>query len=169
MAISREVRNQIREDYDFACGYCHVSEMSVGGELEIDHFQPISKDGNDAPQNLVYACTICNRFKSNYWPTESTPENLYLLHPQRDNLTEHIQESQDGRLFGVTSRGWFHIRWLNLNRPQLIAFRQLKLNQQSLKELLSQTEATNNQLRNQIQTLQTEIIQLRIIIEQLRG
>jgi hypothetical protein len=27
----------------------------------------------------------------------------------------------DGRLTGLTSRGWFHIQWLHLNRPQLIA------------------------------------------------
>ena len=31
-----------------------------------------------------------------------------------------------GRLVGLTARGWFHIRWLHLNRALLISFRQLR-------------------------------------------
>ena len=26
--------------YNYQCGYCTVRETDVGGELEIDHFQP---------------------------------------------------------------------------------------------------------------------------------
>ena len=36
--------------------------------MEVDHFCPPGHDGTDALDNLVYACTICNRFKSDYWP-----------------------------------------------------------------------------------------------------
>ncbi len=153
MSIPVELRNQIWETYKFACGYCGISEIDVGSELEIDHFRPIVKGGTDEPQNLVYSCTTCNRFKSHYWPTDNTPQTFHLLHPIADDLTTHIQETADGRINGLTQRGWFHIRWLHLNRPQLIA----------------QAELTNNELRTQVQALQSEIIQLRAIIARLRG
>ncbi len=169
MSITADLRNQIRGQFAFACGYCGLTEIDVGSELEIDHFQPVAKGGTDEPDNLVYACTTCNRFKSHYWPTENTPQNLHLLHPLQDDLTQHIQETADGRMNGLTPRGWFHIRWLHLNRPQLVAARQLKQNQQLLKELIAQVELTNNELRKQVQTLQSEIIQLRTIIARLRG
>jgi 5-methylcytosine-specific restriction endonuclease McrA len=41
MTISDEKRHAVREQYNFACGYCGISEIDAGSELEIDHFQPI--------------------------------------------------------------------------------------------------------------------------------
>ncbi|MCL4262779.1 MAG: HNH endonuclease [Anaerolineae bacterium] len=164
MAISVEIRNNVRQQYNFACGYCGVSEISIGSELEIDHFQPVSRGGTDAPQSLVYACTTCNRFKGNYWPAQITPESLYLLHLLQDNLSHHIQETTDGRLIGLTSRGWFHIHWLHLNRPQLVAFRQWKQNETRLQEAIHQAEVVNAELQVRVRELQAEIILLRGII-----
>jgi 5-methylcytosine-specific restriction endonuclease McrA len=89
MTISAATRATIRTAYDRRCGYCGVREIWVGNELEIDHFRPISHDGADELDNLVYACTACNRFKGDYWPTDATPESFRLLHPLRDNLTLH--------------------------------------------------------------------------------
>ncbi|WP_436621099.1 HNH endonuclease [Sorangium sp. So ce136] len=40
----------------------------MGGELEIDHFHPLAAGGSDDVENLVYACTACNRFKGDYAP-----------------------------------------------------------------------------------------------------
>jgi hypothetical protein len=40
----------------------------VGGLLTIDHFQPRSKGGTDALENLIYACINCNQHKQDYWP-----------------------------------------------------------------------------------------------------
>ena len=47
MAPSNENRMAVREQYNFRCGYCGVSEIDVGSELEIDHFQPTSQRGSD--------------------------------------------------------------------------------------------------------------------------
>lgn len=164
MTLSAEIRNNVRQQYNFVCGYCGVPEISVGSELEIDHFQPTSRGGTDAPQNLVYAFTTCNRFKGNYWPEPNMPHSLHLLHPLQDDVAHYIQETTDGRLVGLTSRGWFHIHWLHLNRPQLITFRQLKQNEQRLQEAIQRAEVVNEELRIHIRDLQTEIIQLRGII-----
>lgn len=68
MAVSAETRAAVRAAFDGRCGYCDVSETSVGGALEIDHFHPVAVGGSDATENLVYACTACNRFKGDHAP-----------------------------------------------------------------------------------------------------
>ncbi|MBM3240692.1 hypothetical protein FJZ31_30790 [Candidatus Poribacteria bacterium] len=35
-------RETLRQLYQFRCGYCGTSEIDVGAELEIDHYQPRS-------------------------------------------------------------------------------------------------------------------------------
>ena len=50
----QERRAQARQRFDRRCGYCGVHETETGSELEIDHFQPRSKGGEDDPDNLVY-------------------------------------------------------------------------------------------------------------------
>src|SRR3954470_14932938 len=98
MAVSAEARATVRAAFDGRCGYCGVSESSVGGELEIDHFHPQAAGGSDDFENLVYACTTCNRFKGDYGPTRDAPESLQLLRPHRDDMGAHIVETAHGRL-----------------------------------------------------------------------
>ncbi|WP_437808131.1 HNH endonuclease [Sorangium sp. So ce1078] len=57
MTVSTEARAIVRVAFGGRCGYCGVSETSVGGELEIDHFHPLAAGGSDDIENLVYACT----------------------------------------------------------------------------------------------------------------
>lgn len=63
MAVSVETRAAVRIAFGGRCGYCGVSETSVGGALERDHVHPVAAGGSDEIENLVYACTACNRFK----------------------------------------------------------------------------------------------------------
>lgn len=167
MTIPVEIRAFVRSAYQYRCGYCGISEPEIGSELEIDHFQPTSHGGTDEPDNLVCACTACNRFKGAYWPEVGTPESLHLLHPGRDDITSHISELADGRLSGLTPRGWFHIRWLHLNRVQLVEWRRLRTNNSTLLEMLEQTQVVNQQLRKQIIELEEEINRLHALINQL--
>ncbi len=109
MTLTPELRAAVREMYGRRCGYCSVSEVWVGGELEIDHFHPLRYGGASVLDNLVYACTICNRFKSDYWPLADASESLRLLHPVQDDLSANLAETVDGRLVGLTPRGWFHM------------------------------------------------------------
>ena len=113
-------RETLRRLYQFRCGYCDTSEVGVGAELEIDHYHPRSKGGSDNFSNLVYCCPTCNRFKSNYW-NPSSPRRV--LHPRRDNPSEHFIAGQDGLLTPLTETGRFHLERLQLNRPQLVAQR----------------------------------------------
>ncbi|SRR5712692_9914929 len=90
MTLAPEIRKAVRAAYNYRCGYCSVPESWVGGELEIDHFCPLSRGGPDTLDNLVYACTSCNRFKSDYWPRDDAPDSFNLLHPGHDALESHI-------------------------------------------------------------------------------
>jgi hypothetical protein len=113
-------RERLRRLYQFRCGYCGTSEVDVGAELEVDHYQPRSKGGSDNFSNLVYCCPACNRFKGSYW-NPSSP--LRVLHPHRDNPSEHFKEGEDSLLIPLTETGRFHLERLQLNRPQLVAQR----------------------------------------------
>lgn len=117
-----ERRQWLRSAFGYACGYCGVTEVESGSELDEDHYQPPGKGGTDALDNLVYSCPSCNRLKGSYWsPDPASPRRI--LHPKRDPIASHVVEMRDGRLMSLTETGAFHIRRLRLNRPQLVALR----------------------------------------------
>ncbi|MFH1633851.1 MAG: HNH endonuclease [Chloroflexota bacterium] len=167
MNISTEVRADVRAAYYYRCGYCGVHENWVGNELEIEHFHPRAHGGTDEMSNLVYTCTACNRFKGSYWPADDAPDSFRLLHPLRDDVDAHIAESSNGRLVGLTPRGWFHIRWLHLNRHQLIELRRLHQRERGLREALAQAKETKAQLQARILDLEAEIAKLQAVIARL--
>jgi hypothetical protein len=53
MTVSNEMREQVRQRANFACEFCGVTETDTGGELTIDHFQPVRKGGDDSFENLL--------------------------------------------------------------------------------------------------------------------
>lgn len=169
MTITMEDRQTVRTLYDHRCGYCGVSESDIGGELQIDHYQPITKDGGDSLHNLVYACVHCNRFKGDYWPDENDSENFHILHPEKDDVSLHFYVTASGRIEGRTPRGWFHINRLHLNRPQLIVWRQNWQRYHRLEDALNQSEQITSQLQHRIRELEQEAVFLRQQIARLTG
>jgi hypothetical protein len=169
MSITADKRAAVRAAYERRCGYCGVSEIDIGGALQIDHYRPIARGGGDDLENLVYACSHCNRFKGSYWPEEDYPDSFLLLHPGKDDVAAHIQLTANGRLVGLTARGWFHIRWLHLNRPQLVRWRQTRQRITELQEALHQAEATTRHLQERIRELEREATELRRQLAQLLG
>jgi hypothetical protein len=165
--VSQTLRESIRELYDFRCGYCGVTETESGGQLEIDHFLPRSHGGKDTVDNLVYACPTCNRLKGDYWPVPEASPDLMLLHPQQDDLSAHIGSLPDGRLIGLTKRGWFHIQRLRLNRAQLIELRLQRAEEQLLRQTLEYNQRANARLREYVRELEQETERLLQIIAEL--
>lgn len=167
MAVTAETRAAVRAAFGGCCGYCGVSDTAVGGDLEIDHFHPLSAGGSEDLENLVYACTACNRFKGDYAPARDAPEGLRLLRPQRDDLAAHVVEAAHGRLLGLTPRGWFHIDRLHLNRPLLVEMRRLRrIRSEQAAEMARAREAAarlmrdNDALRAEVDRLRAEIVEL---------
>lgn len=164
---SLTLRDSVRALYGYRCGYCGVSETNTGGLLELDHFRLRSHEGSDILDNLVYACPTCNRFKGDYWPADEASVDLALLHPLEDDLDEHIEQLADGRLAGLTRRGWFHIQRLQLNRSQLLELRNQRTEQERLQRILGRSLATEAQLREYIRELERELERLLQLIARL--
>jgi hypothetical protein len=165
--VSETLRQSICAIYGFRCGYCGVTETESGGQLEIDHFLPQSQGGQDKLDNLVYACRTCNAFKGDYWPPPGASSDLMLLHPRRDDLSTHVGSLPDGRLIGLTKRGWFHIQRLRLNRAQLIELRLQRVEVQRLRDTLEHNRQAQSQLEEYIRELEQEIERLLQIIAEL--
>jgi hypothetical protein len=151
----RRYHEEIRRIYNYQCGYCTVHETNVGGELEIDHFQPIIHGGTDDIENLVYCCPVCNRYKRDFWPSEADLNlGRRILHPKRDELSMHIREEIDGRLVALTEMGRFHIEKLRLNRPALIALRLQRREISNFHQIIIDVHQERRTLHNIIQTLE---------------
>ena len=129
---------QVRERFNFCCGYCGVSEVATGGELTIDHFVPLSRGGTDDLENLVYACFRCNINKAAYY---SSDPNASLLQPGRDDLEEHYQLNlTTGILEALTERGALQIQVLRLNRRPSV---ERRLRTLKLEHLIRDVAATS--------------------------
>jgi len=139
--MAHSKHEHIRRLYNGCCGYCGVSETGSGGELTIDHYRPVSKQGDDSDDNLVYACNRCNLYKSDFFPapTLDAPERR-LLHPLLDDTRLHFREDDQGRLQALTVTGEFHIQKLRLNRSQLVELRFARQNAALRQEQIQRLE-----------------------------
>ncbi len=135
MSIPPDVRWAVRQRAQFACEFCGVTETDTGGELTIDHFQPHTKGGTDAPENLLYCCQRCNQYKADYWPTP--PEDPHLWHPRHEPIERHLLLLADGTLYPITAVGAFTLQRLRLNRPPLIAYRVRKQSEMAEHRILA--------------------------------
>lgn len=65
--ISKHMRFEIYQRDKFRCFYCkrHKENLPKGVHLTLDHKIPYSDGGDDSFENLVTACSECNRGKSN--------------------------------------------------------------------------------------------------------
>jgi hypothetical protein len=149
-----EERDALRRRFAFRCGYCGVSEESVGAELTVDHFQPRAHGGTDEPANRVYSCFTCNNLKSDLWAPDS-PQRI--LHPLNDDLAEHIAEDADGRLAGLSETGRFHIEQLQLNRAPLVAHRLARRREAEREQALEEIRRQQEELRRRVAGLEARV------------
>lgn len=145
--MTRELREFVRTRENRRCGYCGVTESSVGGMLTIDHFRPAIHGGGDEPENLVYCCHSCNSFKGDYW--NEVPEQR-LLSPRFDVMSEHVLLTDSGTLKPLSQRGVLHIRILHLNRDALVDHRfelaQMEATRERQKLLIAQIDEAEQKI-----------------------
>ena len=115
---------QIAEECFFQCVYCSIHESQFGGIINyhIDHFRPASKFShliNDI-RNLFYSCPICNRFKSNDWPSEPDLTKISYPDPSAIDYNCIFKMGDDFKLEGLHISSKYLIHRLYLNRSQLI-------------------------------------------------
>jgi hypothetical protein len=150
------LRASTRERFGGRCGYCGVHEDDAGATLTVDHYRPRARRGDEQTDNLVYACVRCNEHKGSYW-YEEDPPHTRLLHPGHDDLSAHLDEAVDGRMVGKTSEGRFFVHRLQLNRPQLVAYRCGLHIRQELSEELAAALARVTMLEQRMEELSAAI------------
>lgn len=74
MAVSKRLRYEVLRRDDHACRYCGARAPDV--KLTVDHVLPTSLGGQDAPENLVAACSACNAGKSSSSPDAPLVANV---------------------------------------------------------------------------------------------
>jgi HNH endonuclease len=165
VSLAASIREQVRQRAQCACEFCGTTEIDAGGMLTIDHFQPRTKAGSDALENLIYACIACNQYKQDYWPQTETAQTLW--NPRQESANQHFVEQEDGELTPITATGVFTIKRLRLNRSQLIAGRQRRQQQSQVERLLQRyQELTTLQAQVNIQLTDLAMEQQVILKEQ---
>jgi hypothetical protein len=80
-SISKKIRFEVFKRDSFKCQYCGASAPDV--ILEMDHIEPVSKDGADEMVNYITSCRSCNAGKS-----DRTLDDNTTLQKQRAQLAE---------------------------------------------------------------------------------
>ncbi len=166
MSLSEKVKQAVRQRANFACEYCGVKEQNAGGELTVDHFRPQSKGGGDELENLVYCCSRCNLYKSDFWIEPRREPSLW--NPRLEPAENHFWQAENGRLHALTEKGGLSIRILNLNRQQLVAYRRGQRLMIEERRLLEESEIAVEVL-SRLSEEQREIIRIQqILLEEQR-
>lgn len=156
------------------CAYCESNIPLETSRSEYDHFRPKSgARGFDKEfskdyywwltyewNNLYYSCSVCNQYKSTWFPVEGnrvplgTPydeiiklETPLLVDPCNDDPGLHLSFKEDGEVDYLTAKGKSTIEIIKLNRSELVVARKKSI--QSLKEEWDRfNELFSNQDRN---------------------
>jgi HNH endonuclease len=123
-------RDLVREDFVECCAYCLLHEIIAAGagNFQLDHFRPKSFPQfwhlvNDF-YNLYYACSICNRYKSNSWPNAQLEAKGYgFIDLCAEDFSIHFREEPNGWWSPLTLRAEYTEKRLRLNRSHLVDIR----------------------------------------------
>ena len=61
--IGAELRQTIADRAKQLCEYCLIAEADTFYGCEVDHIISLKHGGSSNPNNLAYACALCNRAK----------------------------------------------------------------------------------------------------------
>lgn len=126
VVFSDYVRTLVRSRSSNCCEYCKSQDKFSPVFFTIDHIVPPNQGGSHDPDNLAYACLLCNRLKWNkltsYDPVTQTIVRIF--HPREDVWSEHFQWSEDFLyIVSITQVGRGTVSALQLNREKLVAYR----------------------------------------------
>lgn len=162
-------KQEIANDCYNQCVYCSIHEALWGGidHFHIEHFRPQSKfeDLENTITNLYHACPICNRFKSDDWPSEPDLNKVSYPDPGDINYTDLFNlDSVSFTLVGKHVASNYLINKLYLNRPQLISERReqmLSLKQKTISADISSSieKISDLEILKTLSILQTKIIE----------
>lgn len=127
--IPASMRRQVRERARDRCEYCLIPEMVTFTPHWIDHIVAEKHGGKTEPENLAYACIMCNQHKGSDLSSidPETSQITVLFNPRRDQWQDHFQ-LLGNKIEARTAIGRATARLLRLNHPDRLSERQLILN-----------------------------------------
>jgi len=90
--ISAELRQTVADRAKGLCEYCLIAEADTFYGCEVDHIISLKHGGSSEPDNLAYACAVCNRAKgSDVGSIASSGEFTRFFNPRADRWAEHFR------------------------------------------------------------------------------
>lgn len=112
--ISAELRQTIADRATLLCEYCLIAEADTFYGCEVDHIISLKHGGSSEPDNLAYACALCNRAKGSDVGSVSTlGEFTRFFNPRTDRWAEHFR--LEDAIQPLTSIGEVTARILGFN------------------------------------------------------
>lgn len=112
------------------CEYCLTPARIATQSFSVEHILPWSRHGRTVLTNLALACPGCNAYKRDFIVATDPRTGLEvpLFHPRKMRWGDHFGWSPDGlRVIGLSATGRATVWRLRLNRPGLMALRELLL------------------------------------------
>lgn len=93
--ISAQLRRFVQSRAGGLCEYCLIHETDTFFGCQVDHVVSEKHGGPTAPENLAYACTICNRAKGTDIGSiaPSTGGFTRFFNPRSDHWADHFRLS----------------------------------------------------------------------------
>jgi hypothetical protein len=89
--ISDQLRQTIADRANLLCEYCLIAEADTFYGCEVDHIISLKHGGSSEPENLAYACALCNRAKgSDVGSISTSGEFTRFFNPRTDRWAEHF-------------------------------------------------------------------------------
>ena len=121
--ISAELRLTVADRAKQLCEDCLIAEADSFYGCEVDHIISLKHGGSSHPNNLAYACALCNRSKgSDVGSIAMSGEFTRFFNPRRDRWAEHFRlegatiqpltaiGEVTARIFGFNESGRLHER-----------------------------------------------------------
>lgn len=124
--ISVALRQQVRREARFRCGYCLTPELYTGQQLVPDHLLPEALGGETALDNLWLACRHCNEHKHQrtHAVDPLTKAEVPLFNPRTQVWALHFVWSDDGtQIHGITATGRATVAALDMNSEGIMVAR----------------------------------------------
>ena len=124
--MDADLHRRVRERSGGRCEYCHLPEADSLVPFEIEHIIPRKHRGRTVAANLAWACIYCNGYKGpNLAGRDPTTGKITPLYqPRRHKWSFHFRY-QGSVLIGRTAIGRTTIDVLQINRPYLVAIREV--------------------------------------------
>jgi hypothetical protein len=114
--IPVELRKIVAERAGFRCEYCRLPEIVAMVKFQIEHIKSIKHGGETIPENIAYACPLCNANKGTDIGTVLGDDDVLVpfFHPRKHDWFEHFKPD-GGEILPRTPIGEATIKILNFN------------------------------------------------------